>query len=125
MLDCIVVSKIESWHRNDLAFDSFKVLADTDPHIFQGAEIFVSPQLLHKFQDLFLFFVCRSDSVFGDLFSSELVEVLGDSSHEAEFWNEEYLEVLVLPATFYFEQGLLFVCYTEVVLLLVVVFQTG
>ncbi len=103
LFDCVVVSEIEFWHGDNLTLDSFKVLADIDAHIFERAEIFVSPQLFHKFQYLFLFFVSRLDSVLGNLFSSELVKILGDSSHEAEFGNKEYLEVFVLPTTFYFE----------------------
>lgn len=124
-LYCIIVSKIEFWHRNNLAFDSFKVFADIYTHILKRAKIFISPQLFHKFQYLFLFFISRLDGILRNFFSSELIKVLGDSSHKAKLWDKEYLEVFVLPTTFYFEQRLLFVCYFEIVLLLVIIFQAG
>jgi len=120
LLYVVVISKGDSRHGDDSSLDSLKVLADSDPKLFEGTKLIVISELFYQVQDFPLLLVWRLDRFLRYLLSSEIIKVIRNSRHETKLRDEQNLEILVLTPVFNFQERLFIVGYFDLVLLLIV-----
>ena len=121
--DAVAVSQVNPGHGDESALHSFEMFADLDAQFVEGSEIVGLSQFFHEAHDFLVLFIRSFDCPFGYLFPPKLIEVLRNAGHEAEFGDQQNLEIVVPPSPFHFQQGLFQVGDFETVFLLVVIFQ--